>query len=56
MKFKVDENLPLEIASMLRDIQYDAMAISEQSMQGAKDPDVALVLWREYLYTRMSRC
>jgi predicted nuclease of predicted toxin-antitoxin system len=30
MKFKVDENLPVEVASLLRQAGYDAATVSEQ--------------------------
>lgn len=35
--FKTDENLPLEIATMLRQLGHDAMSVHEQSMNGFDD-------------------
>ena len=32
MRFKVDENLPIEIADLLRDAGFDAMTVHEQGM------------------------
>ena len=37
-KFKLDENLPLEAAALLRDAGYDAATIWDQEMVG--DPDL----------------
>lgn len=38
MEFKVDENLPIEIAELLISAGYNAKTINEQQLQGAKDP------------------
>lgn len=45
MKFKTDENLPEEVAELLREAGYDASTIRGQGMSG--DPDVASVCRRE---------
>lgn len=37
MKFKVDENLPLECASCLRDAGYDAEKAASERLSGAND-------------------
>jgi predicted nuclease of predicted toxin-antitoxin system len=37
LKFKVDENLPLECASCLRDAGYDAKTVSAEKLSGAND-------------------
>lgn len=37
MKFKIDENLPVEIADMLREVGYDAKTVNEQQLQGIPD-------------------
>ena len=37
MKFKVDENLPLECASCLRDAGYDAETAGSEKLSGAND-------------------
>ncbi|MBI5055673.1 MAG: DUF5615 family PIN-like protein [Nitrospirae bacterium] len=38
MQFKIDENLPIEIAQQLITAGYDAKTVIEQQLQGAKDP------------------
>jgi predicted nuclease of predicted toxin-antitoxin system len=43
LQFKIDENLPIEVAEMLRSADYDALTILEQDMRGWKDPGVAQV-------------
>ena len=48
MRFKVDENLPVEIADVLRQQHYDAMTILEQQMAGQRDEIVAQVCQQEY--------
>ena len=37
MKFKIDENLPIELADLLQDEGYDASTIYSESLKGAKD-------------------
>ena len=37
MKFKVDENLPLECATYLRDAGYDAETAGSEKLSGAND-------------------
>jgi len=37
LKFKVDENLPLEFASCLRDAGYDAETAGSEELSGAND-------------------
>jgi predicted nuclease of predicted toxin-antitoxin system len=43
MRFKVDENLPVEAADLLRMNGHDALTVFEQSMRGHPDADVAAV-------------
>ncbi|MBX2997748.1 MAG: DUF5615 family PIN-like protein [Caldilineaceae bacterium] len=43
MKFKTDENLPGEIALLLRQVGHDALALAEQSMLGSTDSTIAAV-------------
>lgn len=38
MQFKIDENLPLEIADLLVSASYDAKTVNDQQLQGIKDP------------------
>jgi predicted nuclease of predicted toxin-antitoxin system len=37
MRFKIDENLPVEIAELFRAIGYDAMTVIEQELRGEDD-------------------
>ena len=37
MKFKIDENLPNEVAQLLRDAGHDVFSVHEQGLVGAKD-------------------
>ncbi len=46
-KFKIDENLPLDIAQLLRQEGYDAMTVSEQQLSGASDPEVIAICQQE---------
>ena len=43
MKFKVDENLPIEVVTLLRDAGHDALSIHDQRMVGQPDLQVAAV-------------
>lgn len=43
MRFKTDENLPAQIAELLRQSGHDAMSIPEQKMEGQSDQQVATV-------------
>ena len=47
MRFKIDENLPCEIAYLLRDHGYDALTVSEQNFTGQVDNDISLVCRQE---------
>ena len=47
MRFKVDENLPVEVADLLRAAGHDAVTVNDQGVSGAKDPDLANLLQRE---------
>ncbi len=38
MQFKIDENLPIEIAELLTNAGHNAKTVNEQQLQGAKDP------------------
>ncbi|KPK35863.1 MAG: hypothetical protein AMK70_04540 [Nitrospira bacterium SG8_35_1] len=38
MQFKIDENLPIEIAELLIKAGHDAKTVNDQKMQGARDP------------------
>ncbi|MCB0195680.1 MAG: DUF5615 family PIN-like protein [Anaerolineae bacterium] len=43
MKFKVDENLPIEVAEVLQQAGYDAATIYDQNMVGEADENIASV-------------
>ncbi len=47
MKFKVDENLPIEVAELLRQAGHDAATVLEQHLSGGADSDIALICQRE---------
>jgi predicted nuclease of predicted toxin-antitoxin system len=47
MKFKVDENLPIEVAQCLRSAGYDAMTVLEQAMGGEADTNLYQVCQEE---------
>lgn len=44
MKFKVDENLPVEAAAILRSKGHDATTVREQNLSGSSDRRLASVL------------
>jgi predicted nuclease of predicted toxin-antitoxin system len=46
-KFKIDENLPVEIAQLLRTAGYDAMTVKEQQLSGAPDSEIASICQQE---------
>jgi len=43
VRFKVDENLPVEVADLLRAAGHDALTVLEQLLGGAHDPKVIAV-------------
>jgi predicted nuclease of predicted toxin-antitoxin system len=47
LKFKVDENLPTEVAGLLAQAGHDAVTVLDQQMSGHPDSDVAVVCQRE---------
>ena len=47
MKFKTDENLPEEIALLLREATFDAMSVREEELGGENDEDLAEICRRE---------
>jgi hypothetical protein len=40
MKFKIDENLPLEVADDLRAAGHDAQTVFDEGLAGAADPAI----------------
>lgn len=47
MKFKVDENLPIEVAELLQESGHDAVTVLDQHMGGQEDTTLAAVCLRE---------
>lgn len=47
MRFKVDENLPGELAEALRDAGWDCLSVVEQRLGGADDPKIEQVCIEE---------
>ena len=47
MRFKIDENLPVEVAELLRQAGHDAATVPEQHLGGSVDSKVAAVCQRE---------
>lgn len=47
MQFKIDENLPIDAAELLRQAGHDALTIGDQHMTGEADPRVAAVCQSE---------
>jgi predicted nuclease of predicted toxin-antitoxin system len=47
VRFKVDENLPIEVAEVLRKAGHESATVIEESMAGASDPDLAAMVRRE---------
>ncbi|MCX6053526.1 MAG: DUF5615 family PIN-like protein [Chloroflexi bacterium] len=43
MKFKVDENLPVDVCQLLQQTGYDCMSVHDQKMTGATD-DILLTV------------
>ncbi len=47
MKFKIDENLPDEVAEILNRSSHDAVTVLQQDMGGKEDSDIAKVCRNE---------
>ena len=43
MKFKVDENLPIEVGAILTEAGHDAETVADEALFGAPDPRLAKV-------------
>ena len=41
MRFKLDENLPVELVTDLRDLGHDADTVAGEGLRGAADPAVS---------------
>lgn len=47
MRFKLDENLPLEVATLLSSAGHDALTIHDQNFVGESDAHIAKVCGTE---------
>ncbi len=47
MKFKIDENLPIEVADLLQQVGYDAATVYDQDLVGEADENIATVCQSE---------
>ncbi len=47
MIFKVDENLPVEVAQLLRKAGYEATTVAEQGLSGRSDEHIASICQHE---------
>ncbi len=47
MRFKIDENLPVEAAELLRNAGHDTITVHDQQMVGELDPRIAAVCQAE---------
>ncbi|MBF0160571.1 MAG: DUF5615 family PIN-like protein, partial [Magnetococcales bacterium] len=47
MKFKVDENLPSEVTTLLRHAGYDTMSVLDQTLGGAQDGKLFAICQQE---------
>ena len=47
MKFKIDENLPVEVAELLRQAGYDVTTVLDQDLGGSSDADLATICQKE---------
>jgi predicted nuclease of predicted toxin-antitoxin system len=47
MRFKVDENLPMEVAQVLREAGHEAATVLDQHLGGSADPLIASICQQE---------
>lgn len=43
MRFKTDENLPIEVAELISSLGHDALTVEDQDLGGFPDPEIAAV-------------
>lgn len=43
MKFKIDENLPVEAGDRLRAANHDVLTVADEQLVGSPDSDIALI-------------
>jgi predicted nuclease of predicted toxin-antitoxin system len=46
-KFKIDENLPAEVAGLLKQEGFDALTVHDEDIIGSSDSQIALICQRE---------
>jgi len=56
MKVKVDENLPREVADLLRDAGHDAITVGAEGLSGGSDGTIAATIRREGPWSLDARC
>ena len=44
MRFKLDENLPVELANVFREAGHDAVTVLDQNLMGARNPGLCVGL------------
>ena len=47
MKFKVDENLPIEVAELLKQAGHDALTVHDEELVGSSDSTIASICQSE---------
>jgi predicted nuclease of predicted toxin-antitoxin system len=47
VKFKIDENLPIEVAEILQSANFDTKTVTEQNLSGEKDSVIAQICQKE---------
>ena len=47
MNFKIDENLPIEVAEMLQQAGHDALTVHDQNLVGSPDQKLASICQSE---------
>jgi predicted nuclease of predicted toxin-antitoxin system len=48
MRFKIDQNLPVELARILQQAGHDALTVLQQYLGGAPDPKIVAVCRQEH--------
>ena len=47
MKFKIDENLPIDLAVLFKEAGHDALTIHDENLGGCNDPDISGICQKE---------
>ena len=48
VRFKIDENLPIEVSALLREAGHDAVTVLDEELGGCPDSDIAVVCKSEH--------